>query len=55
MTILSLKKHARGLGLSPRRRVGSDGGGGPPGGTEAPSVPQNLSATAVADDQIDLT
>ena len=55
MTILSLKKHARGLGLSSRRRSMSDGGGGPPGDTEPPSVPQNLSATAVADDQVDLT
>ena len=55
MTSLSLKSQSRGLGLSPRRRGAPDGGGGPPGDTEAPSVPQNLSATAVSDDQIDLS
>jgi len=55
MTILSLKGQSRGLGLSPRRRAASNGGAGPPGDTEAPSVPQNLSATAIWSDQIDLT
>jgi chitodextrinase len=55
MTILGLKSQCRGLGLSPRRRkVGGDGSG-PPGDSQAPTVPQNLSATAISDQQIDLT
>jgi chitodextrinase len=54
MTMLSLRRHSSRLGLSPRRRA-APAGSGPPGDTEAPSVPQNLSATAISDDQIDLT
>jgi Concanavalin A-like lectin/glucanases superfamily/Fibronectin type III domain len=53
MSIFRLRSHSRGLGLSPRRsrRAGAE----PPGDTEAPSIPQNLGATAISDDQIDLT
>ena len=54
MTMLGLRR--QGLGLSPRRRPGPGAGSGPPlGDTVAPSVPQNLVATPVSDDQIDLT
>jgi hypothetical protein len=53
MTILSLRRHSRGLGLSARRRRAP--GAGPIGDTEAPSVPQNLVATGVSSSQIDLT
>jgi chitodextrinase len=53
MTMLSLRRHSRGLGLSPRRRGAP--GVAPIGDTEAPSVPQNLVATAVSSSQIDLT
>ena len=45
----------RTLGLNPSRRAASGRGSGPPGDTEAPTVPQNLVATPVSDDQIDLT
>ena len=54
MTIFSLRRHAGGLGLSPRRSRPASGGP-PPGDTEPPTVPQNLSATAVSSSQIDLT
>jgi chitodextrinase len=54
MTTFRLRGLSKTLGLNPRRRAAPDGGSGPPD-TEAPSVPQNLSATAVSDDQIDLT
>jgi hypothetical protein len=54
MSALGLRRRSKGLGLSPRRRA-APRGSEPPGDTEAPSVPQNLSATAVSDDQIDLT
>jgi chitodextrinase len=53
MSVLSLRRHSRGLGLSPRR---SRADTTPPSGdTEAPSVPQNLIATAVSSAQIDLS
>jgi chitinase len=56
MSALRLRRRAGGLGLSPRRRRTAPGAGsGPPGDIEAPSVPQNLSATAIADERIDLT
>jgi hypothetical protein len=53
MTIFSLRRQMHGLGLSPKepRR----GGATPIEDTEAPSVPQNLSATAVSSSQIDLS
>jgi chitodextrinase len=44
---------SRPLGLNPARRRRA--GAAPPGDTEAPSVPQNLVATAVSSSQIDLT
>jgi chitodextrinase len=53
MTIFSLRRHSRGLGLSPRRARHASGGS--TGDTEAPSVPQNLIATAVSSSQINLT
>ena len=53
MTMLSLRRHSGGLGLSPRRSRPASGG--PGGDTEAPSVPQNLVVTAVSSAQIDLT
>ena len=53
MSTLGLRSRSRGLGLSPRRsRPASDG---PTGDSEAPSIPQNLSAIVVSGDQIDLT
>jgi hypothetical protein len=53
MTTLSLGRQSAGLGLSPKgpRRAGA----GPIGDAQAPSVPQNLSATAVSSSQIDLS
>jgi hypothetical protein len=54
MSILTLRRHTRGLGISPRRSRPVSAGP-PPSDTEAPSVPQNLSATAVSSSQIDLT
>jgi chitodextrinase len=54
MTTLRLRSVSRGLGLNPRRRA-SSGGSGPPGDTEPPGVPQNLSATAISDERIDVT
>jgi Fibronectin type III domain len=51
MTMLGLRSHGR-LGLSPRRARRPEAG--PPGDAEAPSVPQNLVATAVSSSQIDL-
>jgi hypothetical protein len=53
MTMLSLRRHSKGLGLSPRRS--RQAGAAPPGDTEAPSIPQNLVATAVSSSQIDLS
>ena len=53
MTTFRLRGLSRPLGLNPRRRATPDAG--PPGDTEAPSVPQNLVATAVSSSQIDLT
>ena len=55
MTIFSLRRHGMGLGISPRRRAAPDAGSGPPGDTEAPSVPENLVATAVSSSEIGLT
>ncbi len=53
MTSLSLERQSSGLGISPRgpRQTGA----GPIGDTEAPSIPQNLSATAISSSQIDLS
>jgi hypothetical protein len=53
MTTLRLRGLSRTLGLSPSRRAAV--GAAPPDDAEAPSVPQNLSATAISDSQIDLT
>ena len=53
MTTFRLRGVSRALGLGPSRRA-APGGSGPPGDGEAPSVPQNLVATPVSDDQIDL-
>jgi chitodextrinase len=55
MTSFRLRGVTRTFGLNPRRRSAPDGGSGSPGDVEAPSVPQNLVATPVSDDQIDLT
>jgi chitodextrinase len=54
MTTTRLRGLSRSLGLNPKRRA-APGGSGAPGDVEAPSVPQNLSATAVSSSQIDLT
>jgi chitodextrinase len=53
MTSLSLQRQIAGLGISPHGA--RQASAGPGGDTEAPSVPQNLSATAVPPSQIDLT
>jgi chitodextrinase len=53
MSSLTLRRHTRGLGISPRRSRPVSAGP-PPSDTEAPTVPQNLSATAVSSSQIDL-
>jgi Fibronectin type III domain len=53
MTIFGLRRHSTGLGLSPRRARRASAG--PGGDTQAPSVPQNLVATAVSSSQINLT
>jgi len=53
MTTFRLRGLSKSLGLSPRRRAAP--GSGPPGDTEAPSIPQNLGATAVSSSQIDLS
>ena len=55
MTTFRLRGVSRALGLCPSRRASPGAGSGPPGDGEAPSVPQNLVATPVSDDQIDLT
>lgn len=53
MTAFRLRSLSRSLGLSPLRRAPK--GDGAPGDSEAPSVPDNLVATAVSSSQIDLT
>jgi hypothetical protein len=53
MSVHSLKRHFRGLGLSPRRARRASSG--PGGDTQSPSIPQNLVATAVSSSQINLT
>src|SRR5918995_1237038 len=55
MTTFRLRGVSRGLGLNLRRRAASGAGSEPPGDTQAPSVPENLVATAVSSSQIDLT
>jgi chitodextrinase len=55
MTTFRLRGVSRALGLCPSRRASPGAGSGPPGDGEAPSVPQNLVATPVSEDQIDLT
>jgi hypothetical protein len=54
MTTLRLRSISRGLGLNPRRRAAPGAGSGPPGDSEAPSVPESLVAAAVSPSQIDL-